>query len=201
MSNPLLDNATGAVVYNNFVKIADWLIKGTDSEHKMPPALGALFSSAAEGKAGSANAAAAISAIQQHMTAMLAAQDAQKNAINQLIATVTALQGVVAELQASVNSAGQAPSAPVVEPAAETMQLHTPEPAPASIPAMPDLGAFGAPVAPQQAPEQPAPQPTLAGDAGTSEVELLAAKVDAGDLNPAALQALDAEIAKLMNGG
>lgn len=199
MSNPLLDNDTGAVVYNNFVKIADWLIKGTDSEHKMPPALGALFASAAEGKAGSANAAAAISAIQQHMTAMLAAQDAQKNAINQLIATVTALQGVVAELQATVNSAGQTLPAPVAEPAAETMQLHTPEPAPA--PAMPDLGAFGSPAAPQQAPEQPAPQPTLAGDAGTSEVELLAAKVDAGDLNPAALQALDAEIAKLMNGG
>lgn len=175
MSNPLMDPATGTTVFNNFVKITDWIIRGTGSEHPMPAGLASLFAAADDAK----NAVDVATAVQRSNSEIIGHIDNIKAAFNQMAQTIAEMQQVIAAQQGVIESLSGAPQQPVQQP---HMQLA-------------DLGEAVATA------QQAQPTPTDAGSAGTQTIEVLAADIDAGDLNPEALAALDAEIAKLMNTG
>lgn len=183
MSNPLIDPATGTTVFNNFVKITDWIIRGTGSEHPMPAGLASLFAAADDAK----NAVDVATAVQRSNSEIIVHIDNIKAAFNQMAQTIAEMQQVIATQQGVIESLSGAPQQPVQQSVQQPVQQ----------PHM-QLADLGEAVATAQ---QAQPTPTDTGSAGTQTIEVLAADIDAGDLNPEALAALDAEIAKLMNTG
>ena len=113
----LLANNTEPMV-NNFNKIVSWLIKGTESEHKLPPAVAAFLEDFAGVKQrADENAKALVTALElvEQLNKTLAEQ-AEQNA---------ALKGHVADLITKVNAIEVAESKPKTrkkaEPNAETV--------------------------------------------------------------------------------
>ena len=108
----LLANNTEPMV-NNFNKIVSWLIKGTESEHKLPPAVAAFLEDYAGVKQqADENAKALATALElvEQLNKTLAEQ-AEQNA---------ALKGHVADLITKVNAIEVAESKPKSRKKAET---------------------------------------------------------------------------------
>ena len=113
----LLANNTEPMV-NNFNKIVSWLIKGTESEHKLPPAVAAFLEDYAgvKGRADE-NAKALATALEliEQLNKTLAEQTEQNSA----------LKGHVADLITKVNALDVAETKPKsrkkAEPKAETV--------------------------------------------------------------------------------
>ena len=113
----LLANNTEPMV-NNFNKIVSWLIKGTESEHKLPPAVAAFledYSGVKERADENAKALATALELVEQLNKTLAEQ-AEQNA---------ALKGHVADLITKVNALEVAETKPKLrkktEPKAETV--------------------------------------------------------------------------------
>ena len=113
----LLANNTEPMV-NNFNKIVSWLIKGTESEHKLPPAVAAFledYSGVKERADENAKALATALELIEQLNKTLAEQ-AEQNA---------ALKGHVADLITKVNALEVAETKPKArkkaEPKAETV--------------------------------------------------------------------------------
>ena len=113
----LLANNTEPMV-NNFNKIVSWLIKGTESEHKLPPAVAAFledYSGVKERADENAKALATALELVEQLNETLAEQ-AEQNA---------ALKGHVADLITKVNALEVAETKPKLrkkaEPKAETV--------------------------------------------------------------------------------
>lgn len=113
----LLANNTEPMV-NNFNKIVSWLIKGTESEHKLPPAVAAFLEDYAGVKQrADENAKALATALElvEQLNKTLAEQAEQNNA----------LKGHVADLITKVNAIEVAESKPKTrkkaEPKADTV--------------------------------------------------------------------------------
>ena len=113
----LLANNTEPMV-NNFNKIVSWLIKGTESEHKLPPAVAAFledYSGVKERADENAKALATALELIEQLNKTLAEQ-AEQNA---------ALKGHVADLITKVNALEVAETKPKLrkktEPKAETV--------------------------------------------------------------------------------
>ena len=113
----LLANNTEPMV-NNFNKIVSWLIKGTESEHKLPPAVAAFledYSGVKERADENAKALATALELVEQLNKTLAEQ-AEQNA---------ALKGHVADLITKVNALEVAETKPKArkkaEPKAETV--------------------------------------------------------------------------------
>ena len=113
----LLANNTEPMV-NNFNKIVSWLIKGTESEHKLPPAVAAFledYSGVKERADENAKALATALELVEQLNKTLAEQ-AEQNA---------ALKGHVADLISRVNAFDVAETKPKsrkkAEPKAETV--------------------------------------------------------------------------------
>lgn len=173
-------------MYGNFVKITDWLVKGKQSQHPMPPPFAALFDTAELVQAQHATIVEqgnVIGALQQR----LAQQDGRISALETTLQSVNqTLTQLVEIANAQAQQQAPQPMNPLVtqpvqqEPVAEELV---------------DLGAVT-----QPAPVQQVVSPTNQSSASPNEqaIQVSAAAIDAGNLDPASYAALDAEIDDLL---
>ena len=182
------------LMYNNFLKIVDWVVRGKDSQFPMPGALSQAFAAldTAIHRAAAANDIAA--------QAIARAEAAEKHAdalradVAALLARVEALETAApAEKPKRTRKPKEEKPAEEAAPAASPITPPAPE-----TPVMADLGA-------------PAPQSYAAGQsAGTVQaqvppqlqthadeeaISLTAAAIGAGDVHPKSLEQLETEIA------
>ena len=179
-------------MYNNFVKITDWVMKGKESKYPMPKALAWLFDTTESNQSEVAELKNLVGTLQQNLVK-------KELRIAQLD---TALQGVNAALKQVVDAVNaqqqQAPEPIVTTPA--------PQPAPAPVEVVEELVDLddvvsdnadlvtGEQVVAQTAPV--APQPAVSPN--EQAIQVSAEAIGAGNIDPASYQALDAEIGALL---
>ncbi len=203
--NPQLSSKVNAqtldLMYNNFTKIVDWVLKGEQSQFPLPPALKAAMDAlrAADHKAGVANdlAAQATAKLEQQAREI----DGLRADLAAIIDRLTVLESAEEKPKRTRKKAEPAPTqAAPATPAAPEAPTAPAQPSPQPEPQMADLGAL------QSQPEPPAPQSnTPANIPGASPneeaINLTAASINAGDVNPVSLAALETEIARAAAGG
>ena len=187
-------------MYNNFVKITDWVMKGKESKYPMPKALAWLFDTTESNQSEVAELKNLVGTLQQNLVK-------KELRIAQLD---TALQGVNTVLKQVVDAVNaqhqQAPEPVVTTPA--------PQPAPAPVEVVEELVDLdevisgnadlvvsgnadlvtGEQVVAQTAPVvlHPATSPN------EQAIQVSAEAIGAGNIDPASYQALDAEIGALL---
>ena len=181
-------------MYNNFVKITDWVVKGKESKYPMPKALAWLFDTTESIANEVAELKSLVGTLQQNLV-----QKEQR--ISQLD---TALQGVNAVLKQVVDAVNaqhqQAPAtfAPQTQnPVASEPVVTAPQPAPAPAPVVEELVDLDDVASEQVAPAPVAPQPTVSPN--EQAIQVSAEAIGAGNIDPASYQALDAEIGALLS--
>lgn len=197
--SPKVTAATLDLMYNNFTKIVDWVIRGKASQFPMPGAMAQAIEvlDAALHRAAAANDIAA--------QAIARAEAAEKHAdalradVAALLARVEALETAApAEKPKRTRKPKEEKPAEVASPAASPITPPAPE-----TPVMADLGA---PAPQQQAAVQSAGAvqaqvpPQLHTHADEEAISLTAAAIGAGDVNPKSLAQLETEIAAAMGG-
>lgn len=179
-------------MYNNFVKITDWVMKGKESKYPMPKALAWLFDTTESNQSEVAELKSLVGTLQQNLVK-------KEQRIAQL---ETALQGVNTVLKQVVDAVNaqhqQAPEPVVTTPA--------PGPAPAPVEVVDELVDLdevmsgnadlvtGEQVVAQAAPVVPHP----ATSPNEQAIQVSAEAIGAGNIDPASYQALDAEIGALL---
>lgn len=179
-------------MYNNFVKITDWVMKGKESKYPMPKALAWLFDTTESNQSEVAELKSLVGTLQQNLVK-------KELRIAQLD---TALQGVNTVLKQVVDAVNaqhqQAPEPVVTTPA--------PQPAPAPVEVVGELVDLddvvsgnadlvtGEQVVAQTAPVVPHP----ATSPNEQAIQVSAEAIGAGNIDPASYQALDAEIDALL---
>lgn len=179
-------------MYNNFVKITDWVMKGKESKYPMPKALAWLFDTTESNRSEVAELKNLVGTLQQNLVK-------KELRIAQLD---TALQGVNTVLKQVVDAVNaqhqQAPEPVVTTPA--------PQPAPAPVEVVGELVDLddvvsgnadlvtGEQVVAQTAPVVPHP----AASPNEQAIQVSAEAIGAGNIDPASYQALDAEIGALL---
>lgn len=179
-------------MYNNFVKITDWVMKGKESKYPMPKALAWLFDTTESNQSEVAELKSLVGTLQQNLVK-------KELRIAQLD---TALQGVNTVLKQVVDAVNaqhqQAPEPVVTTPA--------PQPAPAPVEVVEELVDLddvvsgnadlvtGEQVVAQTAPVVPHP----ATSPNEQAIQASAEAIGAGNIDPASYQALDAEIGALL---
>ena len=172
-------------MYNNFVKITDWVMKGKESKYPMPKALAWLFDTTESNQSEVAELKNLVGTLQQNLVK-------KELRIAQLD---TALQGVNTVLKQVVDAVNaqhqQAPEPIVTTPA--------PKPAPAPVEVVEDLVDLDDVVSDnadlvtgEQVVAHPATSPN------EQAVQVSAEAIGAGNIDPASYQALDAEIGALL---
>lgn len=188
VTTPLLDR-----MYNNFVKITDWVMKGKESKYPMPKALAWLFDTTESNQSEVAELKSLVVTLQQNLVK-------KELRIAQLD---TALQGVntaLKQVMDAVNAQHQQAPEPIVT---------TPAPAPQPAPAAPVvdelvdlddvLSGNADPVTGEQVVAQTAPVvPHPATSPHEQAIQVSAEAIGAGNIDPASYQALDAEIGALL---
>lgn len=188
------------LMYNNFLKIVDWVVRGKDSQFPMPGALSQAFAAldtaihrAAVANDIAAQAIARAEAAEKHA-------DALRADVAALLARVEALE-TAAPAEKPKRTRKPKEEKPAEEAAASAASPITP-PAPET-PVMADLGA---PAPQQHAAVQSAGTvqaqvpPQLQTHADEEAISLTAAAIGAGDVNPKSLAQLETEIAAAMGG-
>lgn len=183
-------------MYNNFVKITDWVMKGKESKYPMPKALAWLFDTTESNQSEVAELKNLVGTLQQNLVK-------KELRIAQLD---TALQGVNTALKQvvdAVNAQQQAPATFAPEPIVTT---PAPEPTPAPVEVVEELVDLddvvsgnadlvtGEQVVAQTAPVVPHP----ATSPNEQAIQVSAEAIGAGNIDPASYQALDAEIGALL---
>ena len=172
-------------MYNNFVKITDWVMKGKESKYPMPKALAWLFDTTESNANEVAELKQLITTLQQNLVE-------KELRIAQLD---TALQGVNTVLKQVVDAVNaqhqQAPEPIVTTPA--------PQPAPAPVEVVEELVDLDDVVSDnadlvtgEQVVAHPATSPN------EQAIQASAEAIGAGNIDPASYQALDAEIGALL---
>ena len=182
-------------MYNNFVKITDWVMKGKESKYPMPKALAWLFDTTESNANEVAELKSLVGTLQQNLVK-------KEQRISQLD---TALQGVNAALKQVVDAVNaqhqQAPAIPQTqtEVVSEPLVVATPAPQPAPTPVdvVEELVDLDDVVNEQVAPAPVAPQPAVSPN--EQAIQVSAEAVGAGNIDPASYQALDAEIGALLS--
>lgn len=179
-------------MYNNFVKITDWVMKGKESKYPMPKALAWLFDTTESNQSEVAELKNLVGTLQQNLVK-------KELRIAQLD---TALQGVNTVLKQVVDAVNaqhqQAPEPIVTTPA--------PQPAPAPVEVVGELVDLDDVVSDnadlvtgEQVVEQTAPVvPHPATSPNEQAIQVSAEAIGAGNIDPASYQALDAEIGALL---
>lgn len=187
------------LMYNNFTKIVDWVIRGKASQFPMPEALAqaVVALDTAIHRAAAANDIAA--------QAIARAEAAEKHA-DALRADVAALLARVETLEtaAPAEKPKRTRKPKEEKPAEEAAPAASPITPPApETPVMADLGA----PAPQSYADgqsagavQAQVSPQLQTHADEEAISLTAAAIGAGDVNPKSLAQLETEIAAAMGG-
>ena len=182
------------LMYNNFLKIVDWVVRGKDSQFPMPGALSQAFAAldTAIHRAAAANDIAA--------QAIARAEAAEKHA-DALRADVAALLARVETLEtaAPAEKPKRTRKPKEEKPAEDAAPAASPITPPA--PETPVMADLGAPAPQQQAAVQSAGTvqaqvpPQLQTNADEEAISLTAAAIGAGDVNPKSLEQLETEIA------
>lgn len=172
-------------MYNNFVKITDWVMKGKESKYPMPKALAWLFDTTESNQSEVAELKNLVGTLQQNLVE-------KELRIAQLD---TALQGVNTVLKQVVDAVNaqhqQAPEPIVTTPA--------PQPAPAPVEVVEELVDLDDVVSDNAdlvTGEQVVAHPTTSPNEQALQVS--AEAIGAGNIDPASYQALDAEIGALL---
>lgn len=192
-----VNSQTLDTMYNNFVKMTDWLINGKKSQFPMPQTYGNLFAGAelahthAELIAQLTNTIneqnKVISGLQQRLSETIAKAD-------KAVATAQHLEKVVSTFAEQVAQAQATTDTPVQEVIANLPTEPAPaQPAPQQLPPLADLGAV------EPAPVAPATPPADHVPVNHDTLQVTAEQVNAGDITPAGLQALDDEINNLLS--
>lgn len=165
------------LMYANFAKLVSWLQQGSKSPYPMPQTLTVARQMLIDtDKRAKQN--------HDEIASLKAQVQAQTAEIANLTALLQELTKTLAELAASQQ-----------EKPKRTRKAKTEEPeALAEQPAQPEMGDLGDLSAPQPDPAGNIPQ--AAQD--EAEINLLAADIDAGDVNPTSLAALETEISNLL---
>lgn len=176
-------------MYNNFVKITDWVMKGKESKYPMPKALAWLFDTTESNQSEVAELKNLVGTLQQNLVK-------KELRIAQLD---TALQGVNTALKQvvdAVNAQQQAPATFAPEPIVTT---PAPQPAPAPVEVVEELvdlddvvSGNADLVTGEQVVAHPATSPN------EQAIQVSAEAIGAGNIDPASYQALDAEIGALL---
>lgn len=182
-------------MYNNFVKITDWVMKGKESKYPMPKALAWLFDTTESNANEVAELKQLVTALQQNLVK-------KEQRISQLD---TALQGVNAALKQVVDAVNaQHQQAPAItqtqtEVVSEPLVVATPAPQPAPTPVevVEELVDLDDVANEQVAPAPVASQPAVSPN--EQSIQVSAEAVGAGNIDPASYQALDAEIGALLS--
>lgn len=176
-------------MYNNFVKITDWVMKGKESKYPMPKALAWLFDTTESNQSEVAELKNLVGTLQQNLVK-------KELRIAQLD---TALQGVNAALKQvvdAVNAQQQAPATFAPQPIVTT---PAPQPAPAPVEVIEELVDLDEVVTGEQVVAQTAPSaPQPAVSPNEQAIQVSAEAIGAGNIDPASYQALDAEIGALL---
>lgn len=181
------------LMYNNFLKIVDWVVRGKDSQFPMPGALSQAVTAldTAIHRAAAANDIAA--------QAIARAEAAEKHA-GALRADVAALLARVETLEsAAPTEKPKRTRKPKEEKSEEAPAAASPITPPA--PETPVMADLGAPAPQPQAAGQPAGAvqaqvpPQLQTHSGEEAISLTAAAIGAGDVHPKSLEQLETEIA------
>ena len=182
-------------MYNNFVKITDWVVKGKESKYPLPKALAWLFDTTESNQSEVAELKSLVGTLQQNLV--------QKE--QRIVQLDTALQGVNTVLKQVVDAVNaqhqQDPAtfAPQTQnPVVSEPVAPQPTPAPAPVEVVEELvdldDVTGEQVVAQTAPV--APQPAVSPN--EQAIQVSAEAVGAGNIDPASYQALDAEIGALL---
>nr|DAD83123.1 MAG TPA: hypothetical protein [Podoviridae sp. ctlpi2] len=228
VENPLADAKKAELVHNNFIKIVHWMMNGDDGRYPMTNEnVRSLFT-----------AHKRVGELENHvkaLTELVTSVQAEKNELLRRVeaaearaaACETSLKAVhktLEELSATLTAAAEKPKtkkatkkAAPEDDADPQIEVHSPEPPPASQAAtddlMADLGVLDpAPPVGEKAPAgsvppaveraaQAAAQSASAMSSLDEQVELLAKDVDAGTVSAEAVNALTAELDALIGGG
>ena len=173
MSEQNLSPALLGRMYNNFVKITDWVIKGKESQHQMPKALAWLFDTTEQNTNEVAELKQLVTTLQSNLIEKEQRITALDGALQNVNATLANFINVM-NSQTVTGITPQTQNTAVPEPVAPTPQ---PEP----VIELADLDD----VASTEPPNEQA-------------IQVSAAAVGAGQLDPASYSALDAEINSLL---
>ena len=197
-------------MYNNFVKITDWVMKGKESKYPMPKALAWLFDTTESNQSEVAELKNLVVTLQQNLVEKelrIAQLDTALQGVNaalkQVVDAVNAQQQQQQQQQAPATFAPQTqnPVAP-----APIVTTPAPQPAPAPVEVVGELVdlddvvsgnadlVIGEQVVAQTAPV--VPHPTTSPN--EQAIQVSAEAIGAGNIDPASYQALDAEIGALL---
>ena len=101
-------------MYNNFVKITDWVIKGKESKYPLPKALSWLFTTTQTNEQAIAELTALVTTLQQNLVEK---EQSLQTMQNKLASMDSALQ----RLQTPTEPVAPAPVAPIPEPVIEEL--------------------------------------------------------------------------------
>ena len=190
-------------MYNNFVKITDWVMKGKESKYPMPKALKYLFDTTESNANEVFELKSLVTTLQQNLV--------QKE--QRITALDGALQNVNATLKQLVDLANaqhqQAPAtfAPETQnPVLSEPVAPAPQPTPAPAPVVDDLvasteppsgGTSAVPKTGEQS-QNASLTPPVQVSPSEQAIQVSAEAVGAGNIDPASYQALDAEIGALL---
>lgn len=189
------------IMYGNFVKITDWLIKGKQSQHAMPAPFAALFDTVELVQAQQATIVEqgnVIGGLQQRLAQQdgrIAALENTLQAVNQTLTQLVEIANAQAQQQVPQGNFAPQTMNPVVAQPTPVQQAPVPQPAPVQQePVTEELADLGAVTQPAQ---QPAPA-KQAVSPNEQAIQVSAAAVGAGNIDPASYAALDAEIGALL---
>lgn len=172
-------------MYNNFVKITDWVMKGKESKYPMPKALAWLFDTTESNQSEVAELKNLVGTLQQNLVE-------KELRIAQLDTALQGVNTVLKQVVDAVNAQHQQAPAPIVTTPA-------PQPAPAPVEVVEELVDLDDVVSDnadlvtgEQVVAHPATSPN------EQAIQVSAEAIGAGNIDPASYQALDAEIGALL---
>ena len=193
-------------MYNNFVKITDWVVKGKESKYPMPKALAWLFDTTESNTNEVAELKQLVTTLQsnliekeQRITALDGALQNVNGVLKQLVDLANAQQASqpVAPQPAPTPAPTPAPVA-VTEELVDLDEVVSTEPTSGGASAVPNTGeqSQNASLLPAQ---QATPAPVAQVSPNEQAIQVSAAAVGAGNIDPASYAALDAEIGALLS--
>ena len=193
-------------MYNNFVKITDWVVKGKESKYPMPKALAWLFDTTESNTNEVAELKQLVTTLQsnliekeQRITALDGALQNVNGVLKQLVDLANAQQASqsVAPQPAPTPAPTPAPVA-VTEELVDLDEVVSTEPTSGGASAVPNTSeqSQNASLLPAQ---QATPAPVAQVSPNEQAIQVSAAAVGAGNIDPASYAALDAEIGALLS--
>ena len=198
-------------MYNNFVKITDWVVKGKESKYPLPKALAWLFDTTES----NANEVVELKQLVTTLQINLVQKEQRITALDGALQNVNATLKQLVDLanaqhqQAPATFAPQTQNPVVSEPVAPALQ-PTPTPAPVEVvdelvdlddvaSTEPSSGGMSAVPNTGEQSQNASLTPSTQVSPNEQAIQVSAAAVGAGNIDPAGYQALDAEIGALLS--